>query len=48
MEISVSLSMATYTPVSFWISMQLNELTAWAEKVAKIVKRGGGRNGNYL
>ncbi len=48
MEISVSLSMATYTPVNFWISMPLNELTAWAEKVARIMKRGGGRNGNNL
>lgn len=48
MEISVSLSMATYTPVSFWISMPLNELTAWAEKVAKTMKEGGGRSGDHL
>ena len=48
MEISVSLSMATYTPVSFWILMPLNELTLWAEKVVKTMKEGGGRSGDYL
>ena len=41
--------MTTYTPATFWISMPLSELSLWAERASKIVKKGGGdRIGNHI
>ena len=43
MRISLSLSMSTYTPVSYWMDIPLTELGRWLEIASDILK-GGGRN----
>ena len=41
MRISLSLSMSTYTPVSYWMGIPLTELGKWLEIASDILKEGG-------
>lgn len=43
MRASLSLSMSTYTPVSYWMDIPFTELGKWLEITSDILK-GGGRN----
>jgi hypothetical protein len=39
-EVAVSISMSTYTPVNYWLSLPVLELGSWIKTVEKVNNKG--------
>lgn len=40
-QVAASLSMQTYTPIPYWLSLPLEELCSWVETIHHLKKKEG-------